>query len=538
MMRLILSSALLLGSCATTQTNTSEAPPEATLPKANQPPPRLNRTEEAANLRASGLAALKATDYETGIKNLKESLVYEKTDEVRYALCAAYLRAGQVPKALAVSQRWLVDKPDSKNALRLKVRALLRSNRADDARLALESFRTKFPDDLDLENLAVEVRIVLGLHRQAIRDSAEVLKKDEINIGAMRNVARAYLALGNTDLALFVIAQALKSGPDPLMSYMLGQVYIEKKNWQLAEAALLDSLKELPEFPEALNNLGVVYQEVGDYPSAVASLEKATQVAPGFRPAFLNLGNAYRGQKQFVPARDAYERAITLDEAYSPAWFNLGILYFESPIEGMDDERRLELAVKHFSEYKRTAASDAPRKDPVDDYIAEARRMIASAKQMKLEQLQNPDDDEGDGSEGHGSEGNGSEGDGSGDPEPAPAEPAPAEPAPAEPAPAEPAPAEPEVPEPEVPEPEVPEPETPEPEVPEPTPDVPAPEPEPTPSPAPEPAPAPEPEPVPEPEPAPEPVPEPEVAPEPEDIPVPEIAPEGSHDMSPNGVTK
>merc|ERR1712093_885463 len=103
------------------------------------------------------------------------------------------------------------------------------------------------------------------------------------------------------------------------------------------------------DFPEAFNNLGVVYQQVGDYQSAVVALEKAVRVAPGYRDGFLNLGNAYRGLKEYTKSRSAYESALRIDNRYAPAYFNLGILFFENQVEGMDDERRLQLVVENFN---------------------------------------------------------------------------------------------------------------------------------------------------------------------------------------------
>ena len=577
---------LLAGACGTTTPDQTETtPPPAPTPAQpgeqtpgvpGQPPQgqaqfRIDREAEARQLRTDGAEAMEAHDYTRAIAKYKESLVFEELNsEALFALSFAYVRTGDLDAAVEAARRWASDDAENRLAVATYVRTLISAGRAREGRTIIENWTATHDDDLEMKNLEVEVGLAMGFHQRAIRESAEVLKEDEVNVGAMRNLARAYMGLGKMDLAHFVIEQGLEIGEDAILSFLLGQLHIKRGNWQLAEAALLECLKPRPDFAEALNNLGVVYQQVGDYPSAVTALGRATRVAPAYRAAFLNLGNAYRGMQEVAKARVAYETALKIDERYADAWFNLGILFFDKPIEGMDDEERLQVAVQHFSQYKLTAGADAPRNDPVNEYIAQAHEMIEAARQAKLEEMSNPDEDDGSGTddgegsddgegidgEGDPAEGDPAEGDDTEEPYEEPTEPAPSEPLPAEPTPAEP---EPMPPVPGDPEPAPAEPAplpAPEPWEPEPVPAEPAPEPapvapepydpvpvptpvEPLPEPAPaEPAPVPAPvEPLPEPEPAPvEPVPEPEPEPvpapvepmpepEPEDIPVPDDIP-------------
>ena len=96
--------------------------------------------------------------------------------------------------------------------------------------------------------MAVEIDIALGLYRQAVTASSDILRKDEVNIGAIRNIARCHLALGNLDLAGFVIMQGLRFRNDAVLQFLLGQVYIKRERWQGAEAALTAAIEKSQTF--------------------------------------------------------------------------------------------------------------------------------------------------------------------------------------------------------------------------------------------------------------------------------------------------
>jgi len=468
--------------------------------------PRLVASEQADSLRDEGKTLVKSLALVEGVKKLRESLVFRADQpEVRRMVVGAYMRLGRPMDAMQVTEDWIRISPDNKDAVQLRSQVLMSADRLSDARRLLEKYLDKHADDLEIRNQLARIYVMLGFHGKAIGESATVLKADQVNVVAMTNVARAYLAQNKSELARFVIGQALEVSETPELYHLGARVYIEAENWQQAEAFLRKATELDGDFPEAFNNLGVVYQQVGDYQSAVVALEQAARVAPGYRQAFLNLGNAYRGLKEYTKAQEAYETALTLDNRYAAAYFNLGILFFENQVEGMDDERRLQLVVENFNQYKRVVGSLIPKNDPADRYIEEARRLIEEVRKAKEEELKQPPMDDGldDGTSTDGTE------DGTESPD-NPADAAPEAPAetpatPEEPSSTpEPAPVEP-------PEPSAPEPDT---------------KTEPTPEKNPEPAPNPEPvQPKPSAEPPPESTPEPDAdeAPVPEQLPEPDV---------------
>jgi tetratricopeptide (TPR) repeat protein len=473
--------------------------------------PRINASDEADRLTQEGISSIEAFAFEEGVRKLKESLVFSADQpEVRQTLVGVYLRLGRVVDALNVTEEWLRAQPNDEVAVQFRTFVLMRAGRLRDARGVVQGYLQNQPNNLAIRNLLARVFVMMGFHEKAIRESTTVLKADQVNVEAMTNVARTYLAQQKADLAQFVIVQALQVAETATLYHLLSRVYIGLENWQQAEAYLRKATELDGDFPEAFNNLGVVYQRVGDYPSAVDSLEQAVRVAPGYREGYLNLGNAYRGLKEFTKAQGAYEQALTVDDRYADAYFNLGILFFENEIEGMDETRRLQLVVENFNKYKRVIGSMIPKNDLADQYIEEATRLIKELREQKENEMKEPSSDDELGSE----EEDGASEDSDEESEESPAEPVEPEEEPAEPEeepsvePVEP-PAEPVEPEEEPPvEPVEPPIEPVEPPI-EPV------EPEEEPQPGDSPDPEPITEPLPEPE-------DPDEVPEPDDIPVPD----------------
>jgi tetratricopeptide (TPR) repeat protein len=410
--RLIALVACLVG-CGTTTPKTETPPPSSALPPVIEPSeqtpgdeglalvePRINASDEAERLTQEGISSIEAFAFEEGVRKLKESLVFSADQpEVRQTLVGVYLRLGRVVDALNVTEEWLRAQPNDGVAVQFRTLVLMRAGRLRDARDVVQGYLQNQPNNLAIRNLLARVFVMMGFHEKAIRESTTVLKADQVNVEAMTNVARTYLAQQKADLAQFVIVQALQVSETATLYHLLSQVYIRLENWQQAEAYLRKATELDGDFPEALNNLGVVYQRVGDYPSAVDSLEQAVRVAPGYREAYLNLGNAYRGLKEYTKAQGAYEKALTVDDRYADAYFNLGILFFENEIEGMDETRRLQLVVENFNKYKRVIGSMIPKNDPADQYIEEATRLIKELRQQKENEMKQPSSDDEFGSE-------------------------------------------------------------------------------------------------------------------------------------------
>ncbi len=138
---------------------------------------------------------------------------------------------------------------------------------------------------------------------------------------------------------------------------------------------------------EIYNNLGVIYQTAGDYAGAEEQFRLALARWPNMIQAQVNRGNALKGQQRYAGADSALRAALALDASSADAVYNLGILYLDGNIPGVEPVQRLEQALEFFERYKRGAGS-RPADDPVELYIAEARKKVEVEKK-RAEQTRN-----------------------------------------------------------------------------------------------------------------------------------------------------
>jgi tetratricopeptide (TPR) repeat protein len=84
--------------------------------------------------------------------------------------------------------------------------------------------------------------------------------------------------------------------------------------------------------------------------------------------------------RNFKDSEQAFRKAITLDERYSDAYFNLGVLYLDSPVPDLEPVARLQKSIETLQKYKEVAGGRMAKNDPVDKYIAEAKKAIETEK--------------------------------------------------------------------------------------------------------------------------------------------------------------
>ena len=91
-----------------------------------------------------------------------------------------------------------------------------------------------------------------------------------------------------------------------------------------AEQAYRDLLRQMPTFTAALCNLAVVLVRRGQFDEAVRYYGLALAVDPNFTDALFNLGNHYRKQGREAEAIEQYRLCLKVDPDHANAHYNLG----------------------------------------------------------------------------------------------------------------------------------------------------------------------------------------------------------------------
>ncbi len=126
--------------------------------------------------------------------------------------------------------------------------------------------------------------------------------------------------------ASFKLAIAAKPD-DPLASYNLGTLYLQRKDLAAARQYLSQAVKLRPGYAEAWNNLGMVAAQQGQEDEAIKDFQQCLQLKPTYVTALLNLGNLFRRRGDFDEAKELLERALEVAPDDSDTNYSLGMLY-------------------------------------------------------------------------------------------------------------------------------------------------------------------------------------------------------------------
>jgi len=256
---------------------------------------------------------------------------------------------------------------------------------------ALEALVSGHPDDLGLKLALGDAYLAAGKIPSAMKAARDVLTWAETSVGALKILARAYLASQRPAAAKAVLERAVDLGKDAEARFLLATLSLANGKYLKARGLLEEATTQRAGFVEALNDLGLVYLKARSWEAAAETLTKATTVAPAFAAAWLNLGAAQRGAGHFTEAESSWKHVLELDPKLGDAWYNLGILYLENPLPGHEREAQLQEAVQAFSAFKKGAPPGTKMTD-VNKYLGEAKLLIKQEQQRKQEELKQPPD--------------------------------------------------------------------------------------------------------------------------------------------------
>jgi tetratricopeptide (TPR) repeat protein len=156
------------------------------------------------------------------------------------------------------------------------------------------------------------------------------------------------------DLALSRVTKQITAEPKSgALRYLLGLVYLDRREAALAEGALLKAIELDPQLADAYVRLSNLYMSASRYDEALAKLGDALKVNPQALAAQMLAGIVHERKGDIAEAQRAYEKALALNPRFAPAANNLAVLYSE---HGGDMEKALQLAQR-----AKEASPDDPR---------------------------------------------------------------------------------------------------------------------------------------------------------------------------------
>jgi tetratricopeptide (TPR) repeat protein len=123
------------------------------------------------------------------------------------------------------------------------------------------------------------------------------------------DTAIAEYRAGRTGEALALAERALQSDPrNPQLRFLRGVVLTEQRRLDLAIEAFGSLIADYPELPEPYNNLAVIHADRSDWDAARQALEQSIRAVPTYALAHENLGDIH-----IQLAARSYEQAGRLD---------------------------------------------------------------------------------------------------------------------------------------------------------------------------------------------------------------------------------
>jgi tetratricopeptide (TPR) repeat protein len=135
------------------------------------------------------------------------------------------------------------------------------------------------------------------------------------------DTAIAEYRAGRATEALALAERALQSDPrNPQLRFLRGVVLTEQRQLDLAIEAFGSLIADYPELPEPYNNLAVIHADRGDWDAARQALEQSIRAVPTYALAHENLGDIH-----IQLAARSYEQAGRLDPRNESAHDKLGL---------------------------------------------------------------------------------------------------------------------------------------------------------------------------------------------------------------------
>lgn len=162
------------------------------------------------------------------------------------------------------------------------------------------------------------------LIQEAVAVVRRLLEQYPDDPGPLCVLAQLHQQLGNTDQAMALWEKCLALAPGFFDAHLgRGSVYVERGEFDKAEAALRQALDTLPDSVPAAVLLANALTSQGKFRETVALLEPRTRGAAPPMPCLLLLGQAHLQLRQYDKAKSCFEAAVRMAPEYPNARYGL-----------------------------------------------------------------------------------------------------------------------------------------------------------------------------------------------------------------------
>lgn len=268
-------------------------------------------------------------------------------------LAEMYWGAERVPEAESEAQGILKRDPNDLPTRRLLGRIYLRnlgdlgpkSAQSEWAARAIEQFREilrRDPSDAESALWLARLYRLQNEHEKAGQVLRDFLKQDPDNEQALEQLSQLLLDGGKPQEAVKVLEEAAKDSFSPMLLDLLGDAYLQTKDYEGAAGAYRKAVEVDPGDAAHHRGLAQALMSQEKYGDALAEYQKLAELEPDDPDAYLRLAQAYRALHQLDRAEE------NLVKARQRAPGNIEIIYNEAML--YEAQGRFEDAIRVLSD--------------------------------------------------------------------------------------------------------------------------------------------------------------------------------------------
>jgi tetratricopeptide (TPR) repeat protein len=251
-------------------------------------------------------------EHELAEESLRQAVDAKQGDVDARMRLAAYLAGNDdYDGAMEQIDTALVAEPDSVKALRAKAELLSRLGNADELETVLTHLQEVSPET----GVGAFGKGRLYKSQQKYPESLaayeEALASEPQSVLVLTEIVAVEVQMGNPDAAITRLNQVLVENPDHQAAhFLLGSVYMKKKEYAKAEEQYSKQLTITPESSQVYKMLALSRNSQGNFEGAVNILQQGLEQLPGDSALLQALANLYVRKNDLDKAATVYEDAV------------------------------------------------------------------------------------------------------------------------------------------------------------------------------------------------------------------------------------
>ncbi|NTW99683.1 MAG: PEP-CTERM system TPR-repeat protein PrsT, partial [Geobacteraceae bacterium] len=268
--------------------------------------------------------------YEAAEKEFqKVKLLNPNQPGINFDLAKLYNGLGKPDLAIRSAEQYLLEKPDSADALEVIGSAYRIKKMPQEAETFFQRALQIEPDKLTTKLELASVHAGLGNTDKAKALLEEIVRSAPTNIRAIYLLAAIETSLGRKVEALALYKKLGEINPaDPVAPYKAGLLHFEMEHFAIAEAIAADLIKKFPSQAEGYRLKGIVFYHNKNFPEAITSLQHANKLQPSLS-GYFSLGLSLYANGELESALNQFRQILDRAPSFQQARLLTGTILLQ-----------------------------------------------------------------------------------------------------------------------------------------------------------------------------------------------------------------